>query len=73
MEISEHSGMDTSSQIARCTDEILLCLVSCADPIGGIVRQYDKAKDKDVFVTALAASLLLRHRQWQASERARTD
>ncbi len=37
------------------------------DPISRILELYDQAKDKDVFVAAMAGTLLLRHRQWQAA------
>lgn len=60
------SDMDITSQIARCSDEIIMCLASYQDPVEGILRKYDRAADKDIFVAALAASLLLRHKQWQA-------
>lgn len=61
-----HSDMDITSQIARYSEEIIQCMASCADPVEIIMNRYASAKDKDIFVAALAGTLLLRHRQWQA-------
>lgn len=53
--------------LAKDTDTILMCLVAASDPVKAILRHYDAAEDKDAFVFALAGTLLLRHRQWQAA------
>lgn len=42
-------------------------LLKDSDPVSGILRLYDHAEDKEIFVAALAATLLLRQRQWQAA------
>ena len=60
------SDTELSSQITDCTDRILFCLIASHDPSMEVMKLYDKANDKDVFVAALVGTLLLRHRQWQA-------
>ncbi|MBD5417342.1 MAG: hypothetical protein HDR50_06725 [Desulfovibrio sp.] len=55
-------------QLSHFSGLILMALMNDADPIEGIVRHYDAAEDKDAFVLALAGTLLLRHRQWQAAQ-----
>ncbi len=42
-------------------------LMKNGDPLSAIIQLYDDAKDKRTFVFAMAATLLLRHRQWQAA------
>lgn len=53
--------------MTSASDQILMCLASSSKPIEAILRKFDDAPDKDVFVAALAWTLLLRHRQWQAN------
>ncbi|MCH5277738.1 MAG: hypothetical protein J1E80_07895 [Desulfovibrionaceae bacterium] len=61
----EHTS-DTRCKVSELSDAILMCLVSASDPLKAIVRHYDEAEDKELFVHALAGTLILRHRQWQA-------
>lgn len=42
-------------------------LLQNADPIEGIMRLYDEAVNKRDFAMAMAATLLVRHRQWQCA------
>lgn len=67
MIIGRSVSMDTTSQLKSYSDQILMSLASSAKPMESIMRKYDEARDKDVFVHALAYTLLLRHRQWQSA------
>jgi hypothetical protein len=57
----------TTSEISKCSDEILMALVSSSRPAEAIFRHYEEAEDKDVFIAGLIGVLLLKHRQWQAA------
>lgn len=59
--------MNLTSEIARESDRILMCLVSSNCPAQAIQHRYESAHDKDVFVAALTGNLILRHKQWQAA------
>ena len=66
MVISIESTSNDNRQLTHDSDMIIMALLS-QDPISRILELYDQAKDKDVFVAAMAGTLLLRHRQWQAA------
>lgn len=44
-----------------------MALANSSDPVRRILDIYDSAEDQQLFVAALAATLLLRQRQWQAA------
>lgn len=69
----EPNGICITSEIAKESDKILMCLASSSDPTQAIFRKYEEAKDKDVFVAALIGDLILRHRQWQGAARAHSE
>jgi len=60
------ASISQASELAHQSDLILMCLASSRDPAQSIMRKYDEAKDKDLFVLALIGTLILRHKQWQA-------
>ena len=53
-------------KLGNTSNRIMQCLQD-ADPLQTVMGEYDRAEDKDLFVAALAYSLLVRHRQWQAA------
>ena len=55
-------------ELTDVSGEILDCLASSSEPLPTIMRRYEEAEDKCLFVTALAWTLLLRHRQWQLQQ-----
>lgn len=59
---------NNSWQLRNCSNLILMALTDDNNPLECLMRHYDAAEDKDAFVLALAGTLLLRHRQWQAAQ-----
>ena len=57
---------DNRRQIAHYSDLIIMALINSHDPVRRIMSLYEDAESKQAFVAAMAASLLLRQRQWQA-------
>ena len=55
-------------ELTDVSGEILDCLASSSEPLPTIMRRYEEAEDKHLFVTALAWALVLRHRQWQLQQ-----
>ena len=61
-------SFELNCRTAEASNEILACLASSSDPLPTIMRRYEEAEDKHLFVTALVWTLLLRHRQWQLQQ-----
>lgn len=64
----DFSSQTTEWQLRNYSNLILMAVMDDNNPLEGIMRHYDAAEDKDAFVLALAGTLLLRHRQWQAAQ-----
>ena len=56
-----------SLECATLSDKIFMELLKDSDPIDGIMRLYDEAVNKREYALAMAATLLVRHRQWQCA------
>lgn len=59
-----------AANCAMLSDKIFMELLKDSDPIEGIMRLYDESVNKREFAMALAATLLVRHRQWHIADSA---